>query len=281
VIKTYTAPQGKEKLIQVACSICGSKHYRQKFISQGSAFVTCLECGMVYQNPVPVFDDLAKRYADDYFSYEFKNEENFFNLMKLGLQDIGFDRIDRSRLENARFLDIGCATGMLIGHMKEKGWTVAGVDICAESASYGIEKRGVPIHAGTLEDARFPARYFSVVHFSHLIEHVPDPKSFFLEVRRIISDNGIAVVTTPNISGFQARLLGNRWRSAIPDHLHLFSKRTLSRLLLDAGFLIEKTVTWGGIAKGVAPGIIKKPLDILAKKLGFGDVMLFVVHKSL
>jgi SAM-dependent methyltransferase len=163
--------------------------------------------------------------------------------------------------------------------MKERGFSVVGVDICAESASYGIDNRGVPIFVGTLEQAGFPNAHFSIIHFSHLIEHVPDPRAFLVEVNRVLAQGGIALITTPNIHGFQAKLFGRDWRSAIPDHLQLFSKKTLGRLLRETGFNVEKIVTWGGIAKGAAPGFIKTPVDFLAKKLGFGDVMLFKARK--
>jgi 2-polyprenyl-3-methyl-5-hydroxy-6-metoxy-1,4-benzoquinol methylase len=280
VIKTFTSPRGEEKLIVTHCKICGSKRFREVYGVQSSIFVRCLSCGVVYQNPVPGSEDLANRYTSDYFEYEFNNESNFFGLMKLGLADIGFDKMEKAGFENTNFLDIGCATGMLLEHMKNAGWRVSGVDICPQSARYGTEKRNVPIFAGTLEDARFPDKHFSIIHFSHLIEHVTDPKTFMSEVRRILSDSGMAIITTPNIEGFQARLFGKSWRSAIPDHIHLFSKRTLSRLIVDSGFKVMKTVTWGGIAKGAAPQFIKAPLDKLAKKWGFGDVMLILVRKQ-
>ena len=90
---------------------------------------------------------------------------------------------------------------------------------------------------------------------------------------------GFAVITTPNVDGFQARLFGTGWRSAIADHLVLFSRRTLGRVLRDSGFSIIKTVTWGGLAVGTAPLLIKKPVDRLAKRLGFGDVVLFLTEK--
>jgi 2-polyprenyl-3-methyl-5-hydroxy-6-metoxy-1,4-benzoquinol methylase len=280
VIKTFSAPIKEEKHVHITCALCGSRQYSKSIDVPGCSFVRCSSCGIVYQNPVPVFEDISRRYADQYFAYEFANEVNFFNLMKLGLRDIRFHEMDPSVFENRNFLDIGCATGMLLENMREKGFIVSGVDICSESAAYGLKKRNVPIFAGTLDEARFPDRHFSVVHFSHLIEHVPDPKVFMLEVRRILSDRGIAIITTPNIKGLQARLLGKKWRSAIPDHLYLFSKKTLARLLRETGFITEKIVTWGGIASGLAPSFIKKPMDVLAKMLGFGDVMLFLVRKT-
>jgi hypothetical protein len=87
------------------------------------------------------------------------------------------------------------------------------------------------------------------------------------------------VATTPNIDGLQARLFRERWRSAIADHLCLFSKKTLRRLLAASGFRVLKTQTWGGLAAGTAPGWLKRSADLLAKRLGFGDVVLMLVAK--
>ena len=94
-----------------------------------------------------------------------------------------------------------------------------------------------------------------------------------------MAPGGKAIITTPNVKGFQAKVFGTEWRSAIADHLTLFSKKTLRVMLKKAGFKIEKMVTWGRLAKGTVPGFIKKPVDKLAKKFGFGDVVLFLVTK--
>jgi len=53
----------------------------------------------------------------------------------------------------------------------------------------------------------------------------------------------------------------------------------LKRLLRKEGFKVLKIKTWGGLAVGTAPLIIKKPADYPAKKFGLGDVMLFLVEK--
>ncbi|MBN1409881.1 MAG: class I SAM-dependent methyltransferase [Spirochaetales bacterium] len=279
-VKTYSSSPGTETSYPIECDVCGSDNTSPFLTGERFEYVKCRKCGLVYQNPQPSLDDLRKRYARDYFEYEFDNERNFFNLMKLGLKDSGYDQSPGNLPGEGRFLDIGCATGMLLEYMRDKGWSVQGVDLCRESAEYGMEKRKVPIHIGTLESAAFPGNYFSLIHFSHLIEHVPRPSAFLREVKRILIPSGTAIITTPNVDGFQARLFREKWRSAIPDHLYLFSQSTLGRLLLREGFVIEKTVTWGGMAKGTAPSFIKRPMDYLAKKIGFGDVMLFKVHKS-
>jgi 2-polyprenyl-3-methyl-5-hydroxy-6-metoxy-1,4-benzoquinol methylase len=263
----------------IRCNLCGSEEHIEFLRCDGFKYVKCSCCGLVYQNPQPVFEDLRLRYDRRYFQYELENEANFFNLMKLGMRDIGFYNRSIDSFENNRFLDIGCATGMLISHMKSLGWKSQGVEICRESAEYGIEKRGVDIYIGLLEEAAFPTAHFAVIHLSHLIEHVPDPKGFLGEIYRILSERGEVILTTPNVGGFQARLFRQDWRSAIADHITLFSKTTLGRMLEGVGFRIRRTVTWGGLAKGRAANFIKRPVDFLAKRFGFGDVVLMHVTK--
>jgi 2-polyprenyl-3-methyl-5-hydroxy-6-metoxy-1,4-benzoquinol methylase len=278
-MKTYSSAPGRERLEEIPCPMCGGRSSRRRLEGEGFVFVRCSSCRLVYQNPRPVFDDLRGRYGEGYFSYELENDLNFFNLMKLGLADVDFDRLTEGLPRPRRFLDVGCATGMLVEEMKGRGWDSQGVDLCRESAEYGRRVRGVPIFAGTLEEARFPRESFQAVHFSHLIEHVPDPRGFLREVAGILAPGGRAVITTPNIDGLQARLFRGGWRSAIADHLVLFSPGTLRRLVVEAGFRVERTVTWGGLAKGTVPAFVKNPADRLAKRFGFGDVMLFLVRK--
>ncbi len=278
--KTYSSvPSRLERTQETPCPLCGSTAASPLFSDPGFSFVRCRSCSLAYQSPQPIPDDLRKRYDSRYFSYELSNEEAFFTLIRLGLRDIGFARIASDFPHPRKFLDIGCATGRLLQEMKAEGWEALGVDLCRESAEWGAKSRGVRILAGTLDEARLPAASIHVAHLSHLIEHVPDPRGLLAEVRRILAPRGVAVITTPNIDGLQARLFGARWRSAIADHLTLFGKATLRRLLEESGFSVEKTVTWGGIAKGAAPLLVKRPLDRLAKLLGFGDVMLFLARR--
>jgi 2-polyprenyl-3-methyl-5-hydroxy-6-metoxy-1,4-benzoquinol methylase len=265
-----------EDMEHVVCGICGGDKNKIFLEMDGFLYRRCTKCGLVYQNPRPVFRDLRNRYNDGYFEYEIENQKNFFLLMKLGLRDIGFDEFYRgARNGKRRFLDVGCATGLLLDHVREKGWDARGVEICAPSVEYASKRFGLDIFNGTLGEADFTDGTFDVVHFSHVIEHVPDPKEMLLEVRRVLKDDGHVIVTTPNVAGWHARIAGGKWRSAIPDHIYLFSKRTLLTLLRLTGFTIVRQVSWGGIPLGRRPAWLKRPADRLAKLLNVGDVMLF------
>ncbi len=275
-MKTFSKTSGNERVRHIPCPVCGGSSFMPRWTSP-SLFVRCRSCGLVYQNPQPVQDELSHRYDDEYFEYEQDNADNFFNLMKLGLRDIGFESLIDGNEHS--FLDVGCATGMLPEYMKNMGYREQGVEVCGPAAAYGREKRGVNIFTGTLEEAAFSDSSFSIVHCSHLIEHLTDPGGFVAEVYRILSPGGLFLITTPDISGFQARFFGHRWRSAIDDHMVLFSAKTLKLLLKRGGFHILRRRSWGGIGSGMAPAPVKIIADRLCKALNIGDVMIIAAVK--
>ena len=279
-MKTFSKIPAETGFNEVRCALCGSDRNKPLWPDNDILFVKCVDCGLVFQNPQPDSDQLLGRYDEEYFDYEIENENTFFNLMDLGLKDIGFYEIESRLLsekipdnEAPLFLDIGCATGKLIFNMKKRGWAVKGVEVCEPAARYGIKQHGLDIHIGTLETAVIADSSVDVIHCSHLIEHLVAPEKFVEEAARILKPGGLFIIVTPDISGFQARLFKSQWRSAIADHMYLFSKKTLSGMLKNYGFSILKSVSWGGLAVGTAPAIIKKIADKLVKRLGTGDVI--------
>jgi 2-polyprenyl-3-methyl-5-hydroxy-6-metoxy-1,4-benzoquinol methylase len=232
-------------------------------------------------NPQPAPACVARRYREGagaaYLSYELANEAAFLRLQELALEDAGLEEIEKERMNSdtaaPAVLDVGCATGALLETLRDRGWACTGVEI-SPAADYARKVRGLDVRSLPLEEIRFPHALFDLVLASHVIEHLNDPASFAAEVHRILKPGGRFIVTTPNSAGFQARLFGGRWRSAIFDHLYLFSLKTLSALLRQSGFVVEKTVTWGGLAAGTAPAPVKRLFDRAAKRSGVGDVML-------
>jgi len=288
-VKTWSMPVSAGKSEIRPCALCGGEIFKPALECEGFSFVKCEHCGLVQRNPQPDKNEILARYSDtygnDYLSYELKNESAFLKLQQLALKDAGFSKLEKKllpaqeqRSEAPSILDIGCATGALIAFLRDKGWRVTGVEI-SPSAVYAKNERKLDVRNIPLEENHFPDNSFDVILASHLIEHLNEPKTFLKETYRILKNNGAIFITTPDISGFQSRLFGSRWRSAIFDHLYLFSRRTLAKMLKTVGFKVESCHSWGGLAAGVAPKPVKRIADFLAKRLNCGDVMIIRAGK--
>ena len=283
-VKTWSTPVKNENLSSLPCNICAGKKFNPLLFCEGFVYVKCSLCGLVQINPQPNSKEVENRYSvlhgNEYFSYELENEDAFLSLQKLALSDAGFEKIERRLFKKVKapsVLDLGCATGSLLAFLKKRGWKTTGVEI-SPSAEYA-KKRGLDIHCRQFADCRFPDESFDLVHASHFLEHINDPRGIIRESWRVLRPGGFLLMTTPNISSFQAWFFGGKWRSAIFDHLYLFSKGTIKKLLKTEGFKIEGIYTWGGLACGTAPLPIKFIADKAVKVLGLGDVMIIKAMK--
>jgi 2-polyprenyl-3-methyl-5-hydroxy-6-metoxy-1,4-benzoquinol methylase len=306
-VKTFATVPRAEGRVARPCACCSGTSFTPLWGDLGGfSFVRCTGCGLVQQNPQPLPEAVRARYDGSYLAYEEERQFAYRELELLALRDLGIDGASffaaasgeaggapagdsvpaaagvprGAEAARPRVLDVGCATGALLAALRERGWEATGVELSPEQAAYGRVRFGLDIRTGTLEEAELPAGSFHLVHASHLIEHLNDPGSFLAECRRLLHPAGILVLTTPNIAGFQARLLGGAWRSAIHDHLYLFSLRQLASLLDRAGFRVDRRVTWGGWAAGLRPAFLKKPLDRAAKRYGLGDVCAVLARRK-
>jgi len=283
--KTWSTPVTEENLRPVPCALCGGSRFKTSLSCEGFSYVKCAACGLIQMNPQPLAADVERRYrqsyGNDYLAYELKNETAFLELQKLALADAGFDRIEQALMGQDRapaVVDVGCATGALLAFLRDRGWQTTGVEI-SPSAEYARNERGLDIRCQNLEDCRFPPESFDLVLASHVVEHLNNPGTFIRQAWQLLRRGAYFMLTTPNIDGFQARFLGGRWRSAIFDHLYLFSVRTIKAMLKTQGFETEGVYTWGGLAAGIAPPLLKVFADRTVKVLGLGDVMLVKARK--
>jgi predicted TPR repeat methyltransferase len=112
-----------------------SGQFRPFLSCEGFSYVKCRSCGLVQINPQPVAEYVERRYrhsyGNEYLSYELKNETAFFELQKLSFADMGFDRMEKELKEHSgghpKVLDIGCATGVMLSFLRDRGWQTTGV----------------------------------------------------------------------------------------------------------------------------------------------------------
>ena len=143
--------------------------------------------------------------------------------------------VESYRLNN-RLLDVGCGAGALLEIAGEMNWEAVGVEISNSAAEF-VRSRKLNVFEGTLEQAAFPENHFDVITCTEVLEHVTNSKELISEMSRILNPKGVLWITTPNSCGISGKLLGTKWRDIHPpEHLTLFSTKSLKMCLEEAGF---------------------------------------------
>ncbi len=169
----------------------------------------------------------------------------------------GFDKRARSVTSykpKGILLDVGCATGDFLQHMKQTyGWSVQGVEVSAYAAKLARERYGVDVFTGTLGEACFSENFFDAVTMWDVLEHLHDPSNELKEIYRILKPGGVLALRVPNAASFDARIFGSYWAGLdAPRHLYIFDKETLTHLLSKNGFEVISANSKNGSYLGVA-----------------------------
>ena len=180
-----------------------------------------------------VFDNYEQHYANT-------GARNFRNL--LDVQRFRLDRLPRwigDTAKQARILDAGCASGYLLGLLRESGYTnLTGVDLSAQLLAQARQRLpdDVALHQSDILAflAKTQDASFDVILFHHVLEHIPREHTIALlrEFRRCLSDHGILNIKVPNAG---CLLMGH---TCFVDFTHVvhFNEVSLVQVLEQAEF---------------------------------------------
>jgi 2-polyprenyl-3-methyl-5-hydroxy-6-metoxy-1,4-benzoquinol methylase/ribosomal protein S27E len=299
---------GALQFVDVGCKLCGSRAHDEVLRDDPWRVVRCAQCAHVYVTPQPGADTLAEHVYDEAYwrsdSPRLRGYADYVADERLYLRTFARRArvIERWFPHSGRVLDIGCAAGYFLRVLRERGWDVQGIEPSSAIARVARESLGPDrIHQGTLEScvgsARFAPRSFDLVTMWDVLEHLPDPARALEHATGWLRIGGRMILETQDVDSFAARTLGRRWHHyKQPEHLHHFSRRSITDLLErhglrvlevgreDAGkyvngsFLVER-------ASRIAP-ILSRALAPLAPVLpggiyvNLGDEMIVVAERT-
>lgn len=202
--------------------------------------VKCDNCGLVYLNPRLSEEGLQRLY-EGFFREGICESEDYFLKEDLHRRVSQRHVSDISRHKRTgRLLDVGCATGVFLDMARGCGWEVYGVEYAERASAYARNAYGLKVFTGEIQDANFPEKFFDVVTFIDVLEHLQDPLGALRETNRVLKRNGLVVIRVPNLSSLRIRLVKENWKPFLNEHLYYFTPVTLDRMLKKAGFGILK-----------------------------------------
>jgi 2-polyprenyl-3-methyl-5-hydroxy-6-metoxy-1,4-benzoquinol methylase len=161
-------------------------------------------------------------------------------------------------LPPSRVLDLGCSSGLLAEQVRAMGHHVTGVDHEAfpetldrvDEFAVGDLEAGIPPEVGN---------DFDVVIAADVLEHLRRPEKLLEDIKQVLKPHGRLIVSVPNFGHWYPRtrtVVGafDYDQRGILDRTHyrFFTRKSLHRLVHDAGFEVRRRSDVG------------LPLDILA-----------------
>jgi SAM-dependent methyltransferase len=243
----------------VACYHCGSARCRPLVVAQDDLtgkpgnfrFVTCLDCGLAYQNPRLRLERIKDYYDDEYIAHRKKTDWGVLTpLYNRAMQKLDRDKVALVRRyhplgHGTRVLDVGCGAGTFLAWLRERhGCAVTGVDFKDLSALPSL--RGVDFRCGLLHEQDLPAGGFDLITMWHFLEHDYDPVRSLTTALALLAPAGRLIVEVPRLDSVSSWLFRERWPGLqAPQHTLLFSKRTLVPFVQARGWDVTGYLPYG------------------------------------
>jgi len=202
----YAAALPKHKLTRRVCPVCGSSE-STFFANNGYLdYERCSACTLVFMNPAIPPDTVKKGFAGDdglVMDY-FRIMEKF----KSGLPEKPDPATDRKLCDihrvksSGRLLDVGCSIGDFL-HRAKFFYDVEGVEVNPHTAA--IAERHFKVHKQVLSSLNLGKDY-DIVTLHQILYGIPDPVGLLRDIHRILRDDGILYINTPNSDSYAVKL---------------------------------------------------------------------------
>jgi 2-polyprenyl-3-methyl-5-hydroxy-6-metoxy-1,4-benzoquinol methylase len=181
----------------------------------------------------------------DYKDYGFHSDGPTHNF-SYQLNDL-LKLIDKTK--NKTILDLGCGNGYLVNYLIERGYNAYGTDASEKGIIIAKKTNADRFFEQDLSMDTLPVQLqnipFDTIISTEVIEHLYNPEAFIDFCKQHLVQGGEIIISTPYHGYLKNLMLSifNKWDSHmnplwLGGHIKLWSKRTLSKALTNAGFTI-------------------------------------------
>lgn len=196
--------------------------------------IKCNHCSILYSLPQKNFISYYSDVTDQNYEKDKETREKEF--------EIAFKSIEKhiqSSFKKIKILDIGCLTGIFLDYLKrlDKKFDCYGIEPSRWAAEI-CRKKGLKVKAGYFEKAKYPENYFNAITLFDCIEHVEEPNNVLKKAYLLLKENGLLVISTPNIDSIFHKIFKKYFWFIEAMHLFYFSPKTITKILEDNKFKI-------------------------------------------
>ena len=213
------------------CALCGA-HDASVFIPFPQIpVVRCAQCGFIYSRNI-----LSGKEMESYYENGFGSKRQMQGqIVNSKINLMALERL--VNLQNIRnILDVGTGYGFLLRELANRygKLNAAGVELSRQEAEFAKNDLGLYVINSILGDSGLTKDSFDLVAAFEVIEHVPYPIEFILELTEFVKHGGYLLIMTDNFDSRMANSLGAGFPKWIPhSHISHFSPLTLRKAIED------------------------------------------------
>ncbi|OPH57488.1 hypothetical protein BC351_02880 [Paenibacillus ferrarius] len=220
-----------------SCPICEEAESKLYYRYPRFNLMKCSGCEVIYRESLESVqhDQLIRDIYDenwvamrDRYAVNTLREHASFNTMLL----------DMFVQKKGKLLEIGSGTGEFLWLAREAGWEVTGVEPSAVACEYANHRYGLALHNEIWHESIFEqGESFDAIVFWHVLEHIPNPKSFLKQVKRLLKPEGRVLFSLPNLHSLTNAILGTASPILVEeDHLCHYAKEHIEQLMSLNGY---------------------------------------------
>ena len=206
--------------------------------------VICRVCGLIQTNPRMSQTAYRSFYNDEYRKlyegHERPTDSFFFQQCERGEAILRFFETSRAfprDVSRCFVLEVGCGAGGILASFKEKGCRVKGVDWGEDYVAFGREKFKLDLTVGGIHEAEHSLdAQPDIIIYSHVFEHLLDPREELRAVRRICAPHGAVYLEMPGVKDLMTRYERDFLRFLQNAHTYHFTLTTLRNVVQPGGF---------------------------------------------
>jgi len=195
-------------------------------------WVECKECSLWRSDPIIVLplDRLYKESSFDYGDEVSGLSKTYLNL---------FARTKPAN--NPSVLEIGGGNGFFLDALLDKyNAQIAGVEPSIDAVNKASDRVKPHMVTAMMESGLFDHEKFSQVCIFHVLDHLPNPASTLNQIRDVLADNGSVLIAVHNVDSWSSKLLKSKSPIFDVEHTYLYSKKSITRLLIQCGYVEVK-----------------------------------------
>jgi SAM-dependent methyltransferase len=246
--RTASAPEAVDSA--TVCAACGSAELAPHLRVRGEIgeqglipttrdfgtalgdIVRCPACTHMQLDRFPTDAELDAAYAEaaseDYVEEEAGQRHSFAGVL---------ERIERYAPARGALLDVGCWVGFLLAAARERGWNeTIGIEPSAFASAYARDRLGLDVRTEELLTADLPGGHFDALVMGDVLEHLTRANAALGRAAELLAPGGVLALELPDAGSRVARLLGPRWWSVVPTHVHYFTRHSAETILRRHGY---------------------------------------------